>query len=111
MIYLPFIIQKRESGIWGHNWGIATHHLKDINGFDEDYTAPGAGEDSDIEWRLTGFLNVTYAPMKFKAIVYHVWHQERFTEEVGEKSLGALTAKMNQGIFICKNGISKLPSS
>ncbi|HPH91754.1 MAG TPA: glycosyltransferase [Ferruginibacter sp.] len=114
-LYLPFVNllfkRKKSTGLLGCNMGIQKEALLAINGFDEDYTAPGAGEDSDIEWRLTGFLNVTYAPMKFKAIVYHVWHQERFTEEVGEKSLEALTAKMNQGIFICKNGINKLPSS
>lgn len=111
-LYLPFINQlfkaKKSRGLLGCNMGIHKEALLAINGFDEDYTAPGAGEDSDIEWRLTGLLNMTYAPMKFRAIVYHVWHLERFTEAVGRKSLEALTAKIREGRFICTNGIKKL---
>ncbi len=111
-LYMPLIAGlfkgKQSARLLGCNMGISKEALIAINGFDEDYTAPGGGEDSDIEWRLEGLHKISFAPMKFKAIVYHIWHQERFTEEAGVKSYEALLAKMKQGSFICKNGIKKL---
>ena len=111
-LYLPGIpqkyIEKKEARLLGCNMGIYKEDLIAINGFDEDYNFPGGGEDSDIEWRLEKLSNVTFYSMKFKAIVYHIWHQERFTEEAGEKSYQDLMNKIKQGFYVCKNGIKKM---
>ncbi len=111
-LYMPWIAglfkEKKTARLLGCNMGISKEALLAINGFDEDYTAPGGGEDSDIEWRLEGMGYSGFSAMKFKAIVYHTWHQERFTEEAGKKSYAILLAKMKQGFFVCKNGIKKL---
>ena len=52
--YLPFMPTPIEtySGIWGCNWSIHKNDLYAVNGFDEDYTSAGIGEDTDIERRL-----------------------------------------------------------
>lgn len=111
-LYMPLIADlfkgKKSARLLGCNMGIQKKALLAINGFDEDYIAPGGGEDSDIEWRLEALGNTRFAPMKFKAIVYHIWHRERFTEEAGQKSYRALLEKIKAGFFICKNGIQKL---
>jgi len=44
--------------------GISKSDLIAINGFDEDYIAPGGGEDSDIEWRLQALGSVQFYSMK-----------------------------------------------
>ena len=110
--YLPSIpqkyIEKKEGRLLGCNMGIYKDDLIAINGFDEDYNFPGGGEDSDIEWRLEKLNNISFYSMKFKAIVYHIWHEERFTKEAGEKSYHALMNKIKQGFYVCKNGIKKL---
>lgn len=111
-LYLPGIpqryLEKEDNRLLGCNMGIYKEDLIAINGFDEDYNFPGGGEDSDIEWRLEKLNNVTFYSMKFKAIVYHIWHEERFTKEAGEKSYQALLHKIKQGLYICSNGIKKL---
>ena len=110
--YLPIIpqryIEKKEARLLGCNMGIYKEDLIAINGFDEDYNFPGGGEDSDIEWRLEKLNNTAFYSMKFKAIVYHIWHQERFTKEAGAKSYNALMNKITLGFYVCKNGIKKL---
>ncbi|MES2850562.1 MAG: glycosyltransferase [Bacteroidota bacterium] len=111
-LYMPWLAGlfkgKKTARLLGCNMAISKDALLAINGFDEDYIAPGGGEDSDIEWRLEGSGKIKFSPMKFKAIVYHIWHQERFTEDAGIKSYAILLAKIKQGFSICNNGINKL---
>lgn len=111
-LYLPAIAGlftgKKDGRLLGCNMAVKKEALIAINGFDEDYTAPGGGEDSDIEWRLEALGNIHFVPMKFKAIVYHLWHQERFTAAAGEKSYQALLSKIKTGFIQCRNGIQKL---
>lgn len=111
--YLPWIPQslvKKTSGrLLGCNMGISKKDLLAINGFDEDYIAPGGGEDSDIEWRLQSLGTSTFYSMKFRAIVYHIYHKERFSKEMELSNETILNNKISRGFFICKNGIKKLP--
>ena len=111
-LYLPFLSQrfkKKTSGILlGCNMGISKKDLVAINGFDEDYTAAGCGEDSDIEWRFKALGNISFYSMKFCAIVYHIYHQERFSKAMELKNEEILAKKIQLGFFKCKNGIQKL---
>lgn len=110
-LYLPWLpqgwIKKNEARLLGCNMGMYKDDLIAINGFDEDYIAPGGGEDSDIEWRIQTLPHVKFYSMKFKAIVFHLWHTERFTEERGKESYRKLLQKMAAGFVICNNGINK----
>ncbi|MGG9970984.1 glycosyltransferase [Ferruginibacter sp. SUN002] len=112
-LYLPLLtkkLKKKKSGrLLGCNMGIAKKSLTTINGFDEDYIAPGAGEDSDIEWRLEA-SGATFHSMKFSSIVYHLYHEERFNREMERKNFETMMyPKMKLGFFACKNGLTKLP--
>lgn len=74
--------------ILGCNFSLHKSDLERINGFDETYTGPGCGEDSDIEFRL-GLIGVTPKSLRHRAIQYHIHHplttvadacHERFAE-------------------------------
>lgn len=112
-LYLPFVPQqfktKHKDRLLGCNMAINKEELLRINGFDEDYIAAGAGEDSDIEWRLEALKNVSFYSMKFQAIVYHIFHPLRFTPAMETKNYEILQRKIKDGFFACKNGLQKLP--
>ena len=106
---IPQRLKRKKSGLLlGCNMALSKRDLIAINGFDEDYTAPGGGEDSDIEWRLKAIGNISFYSMKFSAIVYHIYHQERFSKAMELKNEEILARKIQQGFFACKNGIRKL---
>ncbi len=114
-LYMPFIPQsfkqKKAGRLLGCNMGIFKKDLLLINGFDEDYIFAGGGEDSDVEWRLEALKNLTFYSMKFSAIVYHLYHVDRFTPEMEQKNNVILENKINQNDFFCNNGIRKISSS
>lgn len=111
-LYLTFVpqsLKRKNTGLLlGCNMGISKSDLIAINGFDEDYIAPGGGEDSDVEWRLRALGNVSFYSMKFRSIVYHIHHQERFSKNQEQKNEAILSRKIQEGFFKCKNGLKKL---
>lgn len=112
-LYLPWLPQqfktKTADRLLGCNMGINKKELLAINGFDEDYVAAGAGEDSDVEWRLQALRDVSFHSMKFQAIVYHIYHPLRFTAAMELANYDLLHAKIKAGFYVCKNGLEKLP--
>jgi|TARA_R110000737_G_scaffold193924_1_gene215171 glycosyltransferase involved in cell wall biosynthesis len=107
-IYFPFMSLKiKDTGLLGCNWGILKEYLVAINGYDEDYTAPGVGEDVDIEWRLkaTGLKMVS---MKNKGIVYHIYHPKGYTDATVQANYLVLEEKQKIGNIQCVNGLNKL---
>lgn len=65
---------RKERGLLGANFSVMKADLEAINGFDERYTAPTFGEDSDIEFRLR--LNgVKIIPVLNIAVTYHCHHK------------------------------------
>ncbi len=67
-------LNRKEKGVLGSNFSISKRDLIDINGFDERFTHPAAGEDTDIEARLrrNGILVKT---IRNQAIQYHLYHK------------------------------------
>ncbi len=112
-LYLPFVPQKfkikNKDRLLGCNMAINKKDLMAINGFDEDYIAAGAGEDSDLEWRLEALENISFYSMKFQAIVYHIYHPLRFTPAMERLNYDILQQKIQAGFYACKNGLQKLP--
>jgi GT2 family glycosyltransferase len=65
---------RKERGLLGANFSVMKADIEAINGFDERYTAPTFGEDSDIEFRLR--LNgIKIIPVLNIAVVYHCYHK------------------------------------
>lgn len=106
-LFLPFSLKFKDTGLLGCNWGVQKKDLLEINGYDEDYTAAGVGEDVDIEWRLreTGLKMVS---TKNKAIVYHLYHKRGYSEESVNENYVKLQKKKEIGDIKCLNGIEKL---
>jgi len=65
---------RKERGLLGANFSVMKVDMVAINGFDERYTSPTFGEDSDIDFRLR--LNgVKIIPVLNIAVAYHCHHK------------------------------------
>lgn len=95
---------EKNKGIWGCNWGLPKQTILDVNGFDEDYTTAGIGEDVDIEWRLKKAGHSLYY-LKHLAIVYHLNHPVHYNDAVVSIGQKQLKSKINEGFYYCKNGL------
>ena len=106
-VYLPYywIPKKHKRGLLGCNFSIQKKSLEEINGFDEDYEKAGVGEDSDIEWRLLK-LGYTIVPIKFKAIVYHLFHDSNYLESDVQFNTIIMNKKIKDNITFCFNGLN-----
>ncbi|HEY4205667.1 MAG TPA: glycosyltransferase [Puia sp.] len=106
-IYLPFFRKRsKNNGIWGCNWGIPKKHLLEVNGFDEDYTSAGVGEDVDIEWRLLA-KGVKLTSMKHRAIVYHLYHAANYATADLQENYAMVKTKQAAGLIYCVNGLDQ----
>jgi hypothetical protein len=65
---------RKERGLLGANFSLNKHDLLAINGFDERYTTPTFGEDSDVELRLR-LNSVIIKPVLNMAVLYHCKHE------------------------------------
>jgi len=89
------LAKHRPLSIVGCNFSCSRQALIDINGFNEDYEAPGIGEDSDIEWR---FIRAGYAikNIKFLAPVFHLWHPRSYSLSLRNQEIYAQTRAKDQ---------------
>ncbi len=65
---------RKERGLLGANFSVMKADLIAINGFDERYTAPTFGEDSDVEFRLR-LQGVRIVSVLNIAVAYHCFHK------------------------------------
>ena len=105
-VRLPFPLVRRNTGqrgIIGCNMGFWREDLLAINGFDEEYTGWGIGEDSDLGTRLYHLGR----PRKFvygHAIVYHLNHPMLARSHV-QASRQRLAETIRSGKIRCARGI------
>lgn len=99
---LQHLTADREIRLLGCNFSCNKQDLININGFNEDYLAPGIGEDSDIDWRLIQ-SGVKVRNVKFIAIQYHLHHPRRYSPSDQNRLLFEKTIRNR--IIKCKNGI------
>lgn len=105
-LYLPFLPTKisNKPVIWGCNWSIHKSLLLEVNGFDENYNAPGMGEDTDIEWRLLQ-KGVLLKKIKNQAIQYHLYHPENYSSTKAMEEILHKTKQTKQ--IFAQNGLIK----
>lgn len=78
--YLPWLqplMRRRSPAIVGCNFSARRSDLVAINGFDEEYQAPGLGEDTDIEWRLRRH-GAVFHDVRYTAVQYHLHHERGY---------------------------------
>lgn len=97
-------IIKRKPRLIGCNFSVSKELMMKINGFDENYTGPGVGEDSDIEFRLK-LAGAGFESVRNKAIVYHFYHTH--TKENKENYAYFEKVKQRKSM-LCQNGLNKL---
>jgi cellulose synthase/poly-beta-1,6-N-acetylglucosamine synthase-like glycosyltransferase len=93
---------KKENHIVGCNFSCYKSDLLRINGFDEDFTMPTTGEDTDIERRLRHF-GVKMKSCRNAANVIHLDHPKIFNPNIAEQTLDLMHLKKE--IFFCANGL------
>ena len=98
------ILRRKHVQIVGCNFSLKKNFLEDINGFNQDYTAPGLGEDSDVAHRLQ-LIGVRLIDLRHLAILYHLYHPH--TTE-GEENRLLYVATLGSRDPVCRNGIRKL---
>jgi glycosyltransferase involved in cell wall biosynthesis len=107
-LYIPMKrnIHKQHRLILGCNWGTSRENIFKVNGFDEDYTRAGVGEDFDIDWRLKA-IGLKSFSMKNKAIVYHLFHSANYNEDDTLFVENLMAEKKKAGNYFCVNGLDK----
>jgi GT2 family glycosyltransferase len=107
--YLPFLSQKmlKTPKLLGCNMGWHKADLFLLNGFDENYTFPGYGEDTDIEFRAK-LAGIQPFSMRFKAIQFHLDHTRPGRENEITRSQQVFENTKRRSDFSCQNGLEKL---
>jgi GT2 family glycosyltransferase len=101
---LRTFISKGKPRIIGCNFSIYKSMMEKINGFDENYTGPGFGEDTDIEYRLR-LAGYKLKSVRNRAVLFHL-HHKRTVES--HKSAVYFEEVRQRNDFVCKNGLVKL---
>nr|WP_321406983.1 glycosyltransferase [uncultured Carboxylicivirga sp.] len=96
-------INKKDKGILGSNFSLHKQMLLNINGFDERYTLPAIGEDTDLEARLRNYGYKVKA-VKHLAIQYHLFHK---TLPRDEKFRSILEDHIKNKIYWTEYGLTK----
>ncbi|MBI5403514.1 MAG: glycosyltransferase [Ignavibacteriae bacterium] len=98
------LINTKRTHLLGCNFSIPKSLIEKVNGFDEDYTGPGIGEDTDLEYRLRQ-INTGFESLRNLAIVYHLYHPKTIEESKNYDYFHKVVK--NSGIYFCKNGLIK----
>lgn len=96
-------IPRNSPRILGCNFSLEKRLLEKINGFNEDYQAPGLGEDSDVAFRL-GLLGARFISLRYLAILYHLYHPATQIGETNKQLYERLLIERNP---VCPNGLVK----
>ncbi|MBV1882690.1 MAG: glycosyltransferase [Pseudomonadales bacterium] len=68
-------LNRKDKGVLGSNFSVSKQNLLDINGFDERFVHPAAGEDTDIEARFRR-NGLSVKTIRNQAIQYHLFHKQ-----------------------------------
>lgn len=104
--WLAKFTNKPARSIIGCNWSVFKDDLLKINGFNEDYTLPSVGEDTDLVWRFKG-LGIAINSCRYNANIVHLYHETRFNPEIQKINRAIMKQNQELQLYICKNGITK----
>lgn len=95
------VLHGNRARILGCNFSVERHLLEAINGFDEDYRAPGLGEDTDVAFRL-GLLGTRFVTLRYLAVLYHLYHSPT---SVGTDNLRIYERVVRADNPVCAHGL------
>lgn len=104
-LYSPWLhgmARKRHLSLVGCNFSCHRSALEAINGFNEDYEAPGIGEDSDLDWR---FERAGYSVQNIKFLVplFHLHHPRGYGLSQANVEIFERTRAQDQ--WFCTRGL------
>lgn len=102
LFFIPKL--RRFNYLLGCNMSFSKKAIYSINGFDETYVSPLAGEDTDIAWRFK-VLGYKMKSLRSLAIQYHLHHPKNWTNNKDNKEKMLLTKKQNK--YFCEHGLIK----
>ena len=88
----------------GCNFSIEKRLMEQVNGFNEEYRAPGLGEDSDISFRLE-LMGVRMVSLRYLAVLYHLYHAATVVGEENKRIYERLLASHE---IVCRKGLKDL---
>jgi cellulose synthase/poly-beta-1,6-N-acetylglucosamine synthase-like glycosyltransferase len=103
-IYAPFLKEFNRKINFNTSFGILKKHLYEINGFDEDFAASGAGKLLDLAWRLKA-VGVKFKSISFEAIQYQLFQKTIQNLMPSAKELELLEQKQKNKLHYCTNGL------
>jgi glycosyltransferase involved in cell wall biosynthesis len=95
------LINKKEKGLMGSNFSIFKDDILIVNGFDEQYTAPSVGEDTDLDYRLR-LAGIKVKTVKHIAVQYHLYHPRL---DWNNRNIEIFNNTVAKGEYFAKNGI------
>lgn len=87
--------------VLGCNFSLRRDWLERINGFNEEYRAPGLGEDSDVAFRL-GLAGARLVSLRNLAVLFHLHHPKT---AVGEENRRIFQRVVSTREMTCRNGL------
>lgn len=104
--FLYRLFNRKPRGLVGCNFSVYKKDLIAVNGFDMSYHKPGIGEDSDIDFRLSG-MGVTPVPMCHRGVQYHLYHKLLKRANENEAKFEELKKTKK---YVTENGLKEMPS-
>ena len=98
--HLPRILARmidalRAPTLLGSNMSLHKKWLLELNGFDESFTVPGIGEDTDMQRRFEmAGLDVRW--ITYRAIQYHLWHPPTAVGKVAHEIFESVKSRRNK---------------
>ena len=102
--FLRRLLGHSRVRILGSNFSLEKEILEKINGFNEDYRAPGLGEDSEVAHRLD-LIGARFISLRYLAILYHLYHPPT---KIGEENKQLYELALSSTDPVCRNGLRKL---
>lgn len=104
-VYSTFLHQIRffkRPPIVGCNFSANKSDLERVNGFNEEYTSIGTGEDTDLDWRLhaSGCINqdVKHITPVFHLFHKRIWPSQSENGDILERSVGGNLWRCYRGL-------------
>ena len=98
------MLHWNRARILGCNFSLEKKLLEKINGFNEEYQAPGLGEDSDIAYRLE-LVGARLITLRYLAVLYHLYHP---VIPIGEENKRIYERMVSAQEVVCRHGLQKL---
>lgn len=104
LFHLIHRFSRQNSHIVGCNFSCYKNDMIRINGFDEDFTMPTTGEDSDIERRMR-LLGIQMKSCRNAANMVHLDHPKNFNPDISAKTMQLMESKGDNPY--CQNGLDQ----